>query len=437
MRTPHLNMQIFKERRARLASLIPNAAVILAAHPEQIRNHDVHQQYRQDTNMYYLTGFEEPESIFVFRPGRKPETVMFNRVRDVERETWDGFRYGPEGVVRHFGVEAAYPISEFESICSELLLDVDKVYYTLFKDAKIDARMATTLKMSQGKRRRSGRGILPIYDSYQLIGEMRIRKSDHEAETLKRACQISAEAHVEVMKAVRPGMNERALHGIFLKEIMTRGAAREGYGTIVAGGAAATTLHYVFNDQVLKDGELLLIDAGAEFEYYTGDITRTYPISGKFNPTQRRLYGRVLELQKHLCKKVQPGLPMTELQEITIDGLIEIMMEESLLKGSRGEIRETQAFKKYYPHGVSHLLGSDVHDAGMIEVNGQSRVLEPGMAITIEPGFYIPADDAAAPAELRGIGIRIEDDVLVTADGADVMTSGAPKEIADLEALRS
>ena len=433
MRKPHVSPKVFKERRQRIASLLPNAAVILFSNPEQIRNHDVHHAYRQDTNFYYLTGFEEPESIFVFRPGKTPETVMFCRVRDVERETWDGFRYGPEGVIREFGIDAAYPISEFEKITSELLLEVEKVYYTLFQQADIDVRVAETLKMTKAKRRRSGRGILPIYDSYQMIGEMRVHKSDYEADTLRRACQISAEAHIEVLKATKPGLNERALQGLFVKEIMDRGATREGYGCIVAGGANATTLHYVFNDQVLKDGDLLLIDAGAEFDYYTGDITRTYPISGKFNPAQRRLYAQVLELQKHLCKKVQPGLPLGDMQDTAIDGLIDIMIKEKLLQGSRGEIRENGLFKKYYPHGVSHLLGSDVHDAGLIEVNGQSRILEPGMALTVEPGIYIPADDTSAPAELRGIGIRIEDDVLVTVDGAEVMTHAAPKEIADLE----
>lgn len=433
MRTPHLKMQIFQERRQRLAPLIPNAAVILVANPEQIRNHDVHHPYRQDTNFFYLTGYEEPESVFVFRPGKKPETVMFTRVRDVERETWDGFRYGPEGVIRHFGIEAAYPIEEFEKITSELLLDVEKVYYTLFKDEAFDRRLAETLKATKAKRRRSGRGIMTIEDSYPLLGEMRIRKSPYEIETLQRACQISAEGHIDVLKATKPGLSERALEGIFIKSILERGASRLGYNCIVAAGPAATTLHYNFNDQTLKDGDLLLIDAGAEFDYYTGDITRTYPISGRFTPAQKRLYGRVLELQKHLCQMVRPGLPMARLQETTVEGLVDVMLEEGLLKGSRTELISSGAYRRYYPHGVSHLLGSDVHDAGIIESGGQSRALEPGMAVTIEPGLYIPQDDMSAPSELRGLGIRIEDDVLVTEDRPVVMTEAAPKEIADLE----
>jgi Xaa-Pro aminopeptidase len=435
MRTPRLSPQIFRERRARLASLIPGAAVILPAHPEQIRNNDVHHPYRQDTNLFYLTGFEEPEAVLVLRPGKKPESVMFVRIREPERETWDGFRYGPEGVVRHFGVEAAYPIAEFEAITSELLLEVDRVFYTLFQNNEFDQRLAKVLQMTKAKRRRSGRGILPIYDSYQLIGEMRLRKSEFEVNTMRRACQVSAEAHVAVMKSVKAGLNERELHGIFLREIMARGAAREGYTAIVAGGANATTLHYVFNDQEIKANDLLLVDAGAEVDYYTGDITRTYPVSGKFSPVQARLYGRVVELQKQLIGMVKPGLQFTKLQEHTIDGLIEIMLAEGLLKGTPQEIRQSGIFKKYYPHGVSHYLGSDVHDAGTVEVNGQPRVLETGMAFTVEPGIYIPEDDVTAPAELRGIGIRIEDNILVTADGHEVMTSAVPKEIGDLEAV--
>jgi Xaa-Pro aminopeptidase len=435
MRGSKVPLQILAERRARLGTLIPGAAVILPAQPEAIRNHDVHHPYRQDSGLFYLTGFEEPESVLVFRPGKKPETVMFVRPRDVERETWEGFRFGPEGVVRQFGVEAAYLISDFERVTADLLLDVDRVYYTLFQNSEFDQKMATTLLSTKAKRRRSGRGILPIHDAYPLLGELRLRKSEFELEMLRRAGEISGQAHVEVMKAVQPGVNERVLQGIFTQEILARGAAREGYGTIVATGANATTLHYVFNDEELKAGEMLLIDAGAEFNYYTGDITRTYPVNGKFSAAQGRLYAKVLELQEHLIKMGEPGLPFSNLQESAIEGLVDIMISEKLLTGSREEIIATEKFKKYYPHGVSHYLGSDVHDAGTIELNGGPRLLEAGMVYTIEPGIYIPADDPAAPEDLRGIGIRIEDDIAVTADGFEVLTSSAPKSIADLESV--
>lgn len=433
MRKPSIKPNIFKERRSRLGALIPGSALILPAHPDLIRNHDVHFPFRQDTNLFYLTGFEEPESVLVFRPGCNPETVLFTRVRDVERETWDGFRYGPEGVVREFGIDASYPIEQFDSIAAELLLAVDRVYYTLFKNLEFDQRMAKTLLSTKEKRRRSGRGILPIYDSYPLIGEMRVRKSEYEIETMKRACQVSAEAHNSLIQYIKPGVSEREIHGAFIYEIMKRGAAREGYGGIVATGNGATTLHYTFNDQPLKSGELLLVDAGAEVDYYTGDITRMYPVGGKFSAVQARLYSQVLDLQKELCSMVKPGLVFSKLQEHAIYGLTEIMIREKLLKMDHQSAIQSLAYKKYYPHGVSHFLGMDVHDAGLIEVHGESRILEQGMMLTIEPGIYIPQNDLDAPEELRGLGIRIEDDIVVTYDGSDNMTSAARKEIKDLE----
>lgn len=433
MRTPHIPKSVFTDRQKRLAGLIPNSAVILPAHPEFIRNNDVHHPYRQDSNLFYLTGFEEPESVLVFRPGKSPESVLFTRLKDPERETWDGFRYGPEGAVRHFAVEAAYPIQEFESITSELLLDVDQIYYSLFQNREFDEVVERLLLSVKAKRRRSGRGVLPIHDSYPLLGELRIRKSEHEATTLKKACQVTAEAHVEVMRYVKPGLNERAVQGKFVFEIMQRGAAREGYGTIVAGGSSATTLHYVFNDQELKAGDLLLIDAGGEVDYFTGDITRTYPVNGTFSPTQARLYEQVLDLQKHLIAMVKPGVPFADFQNVTIDGIIDICVAEKLLAGSRSEIKESGAYRKYYPHGVSHFLGMDVHDAGTVEVRGTPRLIESGMAFTIEPGIYIPQDDQSAPEALRGIGIRIEDNVLVTREGHINMTEAAIKETQELQ----
>ncbi|MBX7230581.1 MAG: aminopeptidase P family protein [Bdellovibrionales bacterium] len=415
--------------------MIPGSALILRAHPEQIRNHDVHHSYRQDTNLFYLTGFDEPGTVLLYRPGLTPESVLFVRVKDQERETWDGFRYGPEGALKNFGVDAAYPIEEFEKLTSEWLVAVDKIYYNLFTDEMFDRKIAKTLLGTAALRRRSGRGILPIYDSYPLIGELRVIKSPYEIATLKKAAQVSAEAHVEVMKATRPGVNERHLHGIFLKEIMARGAAREGYGSIVAGGSNSTTLHYVFNDQDLKGGDLLLVDAGAEVDYYTGDITRTFPVSGRFNPIQAKVYQMLLDLQKSIIQSVKIGVVFSKLQELTIHGLIELMREINLLKGSSEALRMDQKWRKYYPHGVSHFLGSDVHDAGRSEVDGESRRLEVGMVLTIEPGIYIPQDDLSAPEELRGLGLRIEDDILVTESGPENLSQGAPKEIVDLEKI--
>ena len=436
MRTPNFDLEMFRQRRSRLAQKMNHTGALIApAAPEYIRNNDVHHPYRQDSNMYYLTGFEEPESVLLFRPGKIPETVLFVRNKDKERETWDGFRYGPEGAKEQFNADQTFLIEDFEKECSHLLQDVEKVYYTLFHDLEFDERISRVILNVRDKRRRSGRGLLSIYDAYPLIGEMRLFKTPEEIELLREACLQTSLAHNEIMKYIKPGMNEREIHGRFIYEIMKRGAAREGYGTIVAGGFHATTLHYVYNDQKLKDGDLLLIDAGGEFQYYTGDVTRTYPVNGRFTPPQKRLYQKVLDLQKKLFEQVQPGLLFKHLQESAISGLVDIMIDEGLLKGAKSEIIKEGRYRIYYPHGVSHWLGMDVHDSGMIEMGGISRPLEQGMCFTIEPGFYIRHDDFQAPAELRGIGIRIEDNVVVTEKGCENLTQLAVKEVDQLESI--
>ena len=435
MRTPPFEMSIFKERRTQLGSRMMGRALILAAHPEVIRNHDVHYPYRQDTNFFYLTGFDEPEAVLIFRPGRHPESVLFVRNKDVVRETWDGFRYGPEATQQLFGVDKAYSIDQLGEVATDLLSEVEDVYYSLFRNREFDARFFSILERIKTRRGRSGKAVLSIHDAYPLIGEMRVRKTATEIEWLKRACQISAEAHVEVMKAAKPGVNERALHGVFIKAIMERGAAREGYGGIFATGANATTLHYVFNDQELKAGDLILVDAGAEYNYLTGDITRTYPVIEKFSLVQRRIYERILLLQKELISVVKPGVTLKSLQDRTIEYLTDLMIEEGLLRGTRKDRIADMSYKRYYPHGVGHFLGMDVHDAGLAEIDGRPRPLESGMCFTVEPGLYIPANDETAAKELRGIGIRIEDNVLVTETGCEVMTAAAPKDIHTLESL--
>jgi len=435
MRTPSIDMNIFKNRRTRIGHDIQGSAIIIPAHPHYVRNHDVHHPYRQDSNFYYLTGFEEPESCLVFRPGKDPETVLFVREKNPERETWDGFRYGPEGAIKHFGADQAFPIGKLEEILPDLLKDVDKVYYQLIKNPQFDAVVMRAIETTAAKKYRSGQGLLPIFDSYPMLGEYRLRKENFEIEQIRKACKVSAEAHVEVMRTLRPGMNENAVHGIFIKAAMERGSQRQGYGGIVAGGNNATTLHYVFNDQTVEDGDLLLIDCGAEINYYTGDITRTYPVNGRFTPTQRRIYEKVLDFQKLVINMVRPGVEFDSFQKLTIERMTDIMIEEKALKGSRADLISSGAYRKYYPHGLGHFLGLDVHDAGRLTVDGKSRVLEAGMVFTVEPGLYFPKHDTSLPEDLRGIGIRIEDNVAVTESGCENMTAFAPKEVADLEDL--
>ena len=433
MRKPLENIKVFAQRREAIGKDIPGKALIVAAHPEQVRNHDVGFAYRQDTNMYYLTGFEEPESILIYRPGLKPETVVFARKRDQERETWDGYRYGPEGVEKEFGIEKAYPIEEFAKVAPTLLKEVDGVYYRLLKNKKADELVLDVLEKVRVSQGRTGYGLLSIHDADTLIGEHRLIKSDYELSHLKEACEISAQGHLAAMKFTRPGVNERQVQAVLAHHFLMKGAAREGYNYIVATGNNATTLHYNFNDQMCKEGHLLLIDAGAEYNYFTGDITRTFPVSGKFTDEQAEVYEGVLKIQKELISLVKPGVVFKFFHDTATSLLTDLMLELGLLTGRKADIIEAGQHRKYYPHGVGHWLGMDVHDAGLYFKNKAPRALEPNMCFTIEPGLYIPENDDMAPKNYRGIGIRIEDNIRVTESGCEVMTSSAPKEIEDLE----
>lgn len=435
MRKPLENIKVFAQRRAEIGKEISGKALIIAAHPEQVRNHDVGFAYRQDSNMYYLTGFEEPESILIFRPGLKPETVMFTRKRDQERETWDGYRYGPEGVEKEFGIEKAYPIEDFAKVAPTLLKDVDGVYYRLLKNKKADELILDVLEKHRISQGRTGYGLLSIHDADTLIGEHRLIKSDYELSHLKEACEISAQGHIAAMKFTRPGVNERQVQAVLAHHFLMKGAAREGYNYIVATGNNATTLHYNFNDQMCKDGQLLLIDAGAEYNYFTGDITRTFPVNGKFTDEQAEVYEGVLKIQKELISLVRPGVVFKFFHDTATSLLTDLMLELGLLTGRKADIIEAGQHRKYYPHGAGHWLGMDVHDAGLYFKNKEPRALEPNMCFTIEPGIYIPENDDMAPKNYRGIGIRIEDNIRVTESGCEVMTASAPKEIEDLEKI--
>lgn len=433
MRKPTEDVKIFVDRRQRIARDLQGSALIMAAHPEHIRNHDVGFAYRQDSNMYYLTGFEEPESILIFRPGLKPETVMFVRRRDKERETWDGFRYGPEGVEREFLADKAYPIDEFMVHAPTLLKEVDQVYYTLYKNEEADKKIQSCLEKVRAIQGRTGYGLLSIHDADTLLGEYRVIKSEVELTNLREACEISAQAHLAAMRFTRPGVTERQVQGVLAHNFYMKGAAREGYNYIVASGNAATTLHYNFNDQICKDGDLLLIDAGAEYNYYTGDITRTFPVNGKFTDEQARVYQGVLSVQKQIIEYIKPGIVFKDLHDMGTSLLTDLMLELGLLSGRKDDLISALQHKRYYPHGIGHWLGMDVHDAGLYFKKGTPREVEPNMCFTIEPGLYIPADDSNAPEKYRGIGVRIEDNIRVTSHGCENMTSSVPKEIADIE----
>ena len=435
MRKPAEKIEIFKERRRQLGSQIKGSALILAAHPEHLRNDDVHYPYRQDSNLYYLTGFEEPESILLFRPGQTPESVMFVRKKDLERETWDGFRYGPDLTEKEFQIDKVYLIDEFTKIAPTLLKEIDQLYYRMYKNTWSDALVQETLEALRVAQGRTGQGYMTVHDSQLILGEMRLIKSEYELSNLREACEITAQGHIAAMKFTRPGVNERQVQGVIAQSFYMKGAAREGYNYIVAAGASSTTLHYNFNDQMCKDGDVLLIDAGAEYNYFTGDITRTFPVNGKFTEEQALVYQAVLNVQNKITEMIKPGLIFKTLQETTINLLIESMLTLGLLSGRKDDIIASQAYKRFYPHGVSHWLGMDVHDAGLYVKKGESRPLETNMCFTVEPGLYIRADDETVPKKFRGIGVRIEDNIRVTSSGCEVMTSSAPKEISDLEKI--
>jgi Xaa-Pro aminopeptidase len=303
----------------------------------------------------------------------------------------------------------------------------------MYKNREMDEQMQAVLESVKQMQGRTGYGLLPIHDADTMLGELRLVKSEYELTQLREACEISAQAHLAAMRFTRPGVNERQVQGVLAHHFFMNGSAREGYGYIVASGNAATTLHYNFNDQVCKDGDLLLIDAGAEYNYYTGDITRTFPVNGKFTDEQARVYEGILKLQKQIIDFVKPGIVFKELHDMGTSLLTDLMLDLGLLSGRKEDLIQALAQKKYYPHGIGHWLGMDVHDAGLYFKKGEPRPIEANMCFTIEPGLYIPAEDTSAPQKYRGIGIRIEDNIRVTANGSENMTSSVPKEIADLE----
>jgi Xaa-Pro aminopeptidase len=437
MRTPLENMKTFADRRDKLAKTMAGGALILASPEETIRNGSVHHSFRQDSSLYYLTGFEEPGSIFVFRPGMTPETVLFCRTKNRERETWDGFRFGPAEAKTQFRMEQTFPLEEFDNRIVGLLKGVEKLYYRQYKNHEMDEKIRSALTSLQSGQGRTGFGLLPVLDSELLVGEVRLIKEEVDLHNMRKAGELSSLAHVEVMKAVKAGKSERELHGYFIYQIMKQGAAREGYGSIFAGGANACTLHYVFNDQALKSGDLLLVDAGGEYNYFTADITRTYPVNGKFSEPQKLVYEGVLKIQKAIIEFVKPGVKFQEFHDMGADMLTDLMLDLGLLTGRKSDIIAANEHRKYYPHGIGHFLGMDVHDTGMYYSFPQKdpRPIEPGMVFTVEPGLYIPADDTSAAPELRGIGVRIEDNILVTRNGHENLTRTCPKEVADLERI--
>ncbi len=430
MRVPLENVKIFFDRRKNVLSKMGGNALILYSHPEAIRNGSVHHPFRQDSNLYYLTGFEEPETILVMNPLYKNKCILFVRDKDLDKETWDGFRFGPELTQRMFEIEAVYSLSEYKNMLPDILSKVDGgVYCELHKNKILDQILFDSISEVKRKRGRTGEGLLPIFDVNSFLGQFRVIKSEDEIVNHKIACEKSSLVHVELMKYVKTAKSERHMHGYFLNQLALYDLHREGYGTIVASGQRACTLHYVFNDQDIKDNELILIDAGGEYNYMTADITRTYPARGHWSEAQLKVYEQVLKIQEHMIAMVKPGVTWKALQDEATLRLTEAMFELGLFSGRVQDIIASGEYRKFYPHGIGHYLGYDVHDLGLyIDINTkESRPLESGMVLTIEPGLYISPRIVGENHELAGVGIRIEDNILVTDQGCENMTVKCPK----------
>jgi Xaa-Pro aminopeptidase len=427
-------VSLYAARRARLAAAMGEGVAVLATAAERLRNRDSHYPYRYDSYFYYLTGFPEPEAALVLVGGKAPRSILFCRSRDPEREIWDGFRYGPEAARERFGFDEARPIAALDEALPQLLENQPALYFPLGAEPDWDARAMRWLNAVRARSRAGVAAPQQVHDLRALLDDMRLVKDAHELAVMRRAARIAAAAHRRAMQATRPGRNEYEIEAELLYEFRRNGAQFPAYWPIVAGGAHACVLHYVANDAPLHDGDLLLIDAGCELDGYASDITRTFPVNGRFSGGQRAVYELVLEAQRAAIAAVRPGTAWNLPHEAAVRVLAQGLLDLKLLSGDLDQALEKETYKRFYMHRTGHWLGLDVHDAGEYRAGGAWRPLAPGMALTVEPGLYIRAADDV-PAALANIGVRIEDDVIVTAQGCEVITAEAPKAIADIEAL--
>jgi Xaa-Pro aminopeptidase len=411
------------------------AVAIIPAAREATRSNDTQYRYRQDSDFFYLTGFEEPESIAVIAPNKDQKYTHFVRPRNPEREIWDGKRFGVDGAKSEFGADEAYPVAEFDEKLHDILDGASVLYYRLGVNSELDERIIREIARMRSLNRKPIHPPRTIIDPATIIHEQRVIKSDDEIEIMQRAADIAAEAHVEAMKSVRSGMKEYEVEAMLEHCFRRHGASGPAYTSIVGAGANATVLHYISNTGQLRDGDLLLIDAGAEYKGYASDITRTFPIDGHFNKAQRDIYDLVLDAQMACVEMVRPGTTHDELKERSIEILTEGMVRLGLLQGDPKELIKEKKHEKFYMHGLGHMLGIDVHDVGLYYYDKESRALEPGVVMTVEPGIYVSVDSKDVPEQYLGIGVRIEDDVLCTNNGPRVLTNKVPKHPEEIEAL--
>jgi len=425
----------YTERRNKLGAMLPkNSAVVIAGASTQYRNADSSHAFRQDSNFWYLSGFNEAESTLVLLINEKNDvqSIAFVPEKDELKEIWDGYRAGPEGAMKDYGFDLAYNNTEIDHRLPDLLAGHNQVFYPVGKSKTLDADIIEWIKSAKSKDRHSS--AIDIADASSKVGNQRLIKDEDEIEIMKKACQISAEAHVEAMKFVKPGLTVQEMEAFYQYEFSKRGGRFSAYTPIVAGGENACVLHYVENSKPLIDGELLLVDAGCEFELYASDITRTYPINGKFSAPQLAIYEVVLEAQLKSIEAISTNNNVMDAQIISEKVITQGLIDLGLLQGSMEELHATGAFKKFYMHKIGHWLGIDVHDAGDYMENGEYMRFKPGMVTTVEPGIYI-SSSSNVEDKWKGIGIRIEDDILVTAEGNENLTAFVPSDPKEIEAL--
>ena len=425
-----------RRRKALMNQMEPGSIAILPAAPIHVRSRDTEYNYRQDSDFQYLTGFPEPEAVMALIPGREHgEYVLFCREKDEEQELWDGYRAGQTGAVADYGADDAFPIADIDDILPGLIEGRERVYYALGANHEFDMQLTGWIQTIRSKTRLGAEPPKEFVALDHLLHDMRLYKSAAEVRVMQAAADISAEAHVRAMQACRPGMYEYQLEAELQYTFMRHGSRAPAYASIVAAGRNACILHYTENTSQIRDGDLILIDAGCELDCYASDITRTFPASGRFSPEQRAIYDIVLEAQAAAFAVIGPGRDWNEAHDATVRVITEGLLELGLLRGDLDELIAAGAYRPFYMHRAGHWLGMDVHDVGEYRVGGEWRVLEPGMVMTVEPGIYIAVDNQDVPAKWRGIGIRIEDDVLVTREGHEILTGKVPREADEIEAL--
>jgi Xaa-Pro aminopeptidase len=432
-----MDMTSFRQRRDALLQRMHAAGGGIAVIPtagELVRNRDAHFPFRPDSYFHYLTGFDEPEAVLVLIAGVEQKAVLFCREKNLEREIWDGFRFGPEAACEAFGVDAAHAIADLDAKLLEWMPDQPILWFSMGHDPAWDTRITAALNAVRAQSRAGKRAPASVRDVRAELDAMRLIKSADELALMRRAATISAGAHVRAMRFVASGQYEYEVEAEILHEFRRHGCEAPAYTSIVAGGANACVLHYVGNNQMLRDGDLLLIDAGGEYSGYAADITRTFPVSGKFSGPQADIYDLVLDAQSAAIAAVKPGAGFIDPHEAALKVLVQGMIDMKLVHGSPESVIESESYKRFYMHRTSHWLGRDVHDAGDYKLGEQWTPLQPGMVLTIEPGCYVrPADDV--PEAFWNIGVRIEDDAVVTATGCEIITGAVPKKIAEIEAL--